>query len=351
MRRKLITLALSGALLCALGAPAAGVAGETSALPESLLYYGQVKEVLTEADGTISGLYMASPRSGEFVMKMSGETVWIDSGNRTASDPSDVAAGEYLYVFHSPVSTRSLPPQSAAFAVVRNVQEDVGCAQYHRVEAVEESEGALRITTSNGGLLLYTSEKTTLSAYREDRAVGPEELRAGSHVMAWYGDVALSYPGQTWAQHIMVLDRGEEEPLTRAGFAVLLHTTQGSPVVNYAMEFSDVDPAASYGEAIRWASSGGLISGYGDGKAGPDDVLTREQMVVILWRWAGSPILMDYPGLSSFSDAGEISLYAQQALVWAHQQGLIPAEGRLGPRDTVTRAEAEAMIKAVKARS
>ena len=83
MRRKLITLALSGALLCALGAPAAGAAGETSALPESLLYYGQVKEVLTEADGTISGLYMASPRSNIKIQQEGEETrrhckIWLE---------------------------------------------------------------------------------------------------------------------------------------------------------------------------------------------------------------------------------------------------------------------------------
>lgn len=66
-------------------------------------------------------------------MNISSDTVWIDSGNRTASDPADLKEGESVYVFHSPISTRSLPPQSAAYAVVRNIPQDISCAQYHVV--------------------------------------------------------------------------------------------------------------------------------------------------------------------------------------------------------------------------
>ena len=67
----------------------------------------------------------------------------------------------------------------------------------------------------------------------------------------------------------------------------------------------------------------------------------------MVWRWVGSPMLMDYPGLANYSDAGDISLFAQPALAWAHQKGLLPAEGRLGPKDAVSLAEAEAMIAAL----
>lgn len=56
-------------------------------------------------------LHMSSDRYGEYVIHLSEDTLWIDSGNRTASDPATLKEGEELYVFHSPVSTRSLPPQ------------------------------------------------------------------------------------------------------------------------------------------------------------------------------------------------------------------------------------------------
>lgn len=356
MKKKLATLALSGVLLCSMGFPAraAGEApapatetGEVQALPDSLLYCGTVKEAVVGEDGTLTGLLMESEQSGEYMMRVSGETFWIDGGSMAPSSPDGLAAGEHLHVFHSPISTRSLPPQTNAFAIVRNVPQEVGGAHYHEVEAVEEVDGKLQITTDNGGLYLFADADTPLSAYAGDAPAGLEGIKAGSYIMAWYDIVALSFPGQAHAQHIMVLNQ-DSQPLTRSAFAVLLHTAQGSPVVNFAMDYSDVEPDAPYAEAIRWASSEKLISGYGNGKVGPGDAVNREQMVSILWRWAGSPVLADYPGLAAYSDAGEIARYAQPALAWAHQMGLlVPAEGRLGPKDTVTLAEAEAMLAAL----
>lgn len=361
MNRKFAALALSGVLLCTVGIPSlaaenvppASSAPEDSqsvpSLPSSVLYYGEVKAILTGGDGRITGLHMDSERSGEYVMSISDQTFWIDSGERTPSLPDDLTVGERLYVFHSPVSTRSIPPQSAAFAVVRNIPQDVGCAMYHKVEQVEEQEGEIRITTDNGGLILFAGQDTVLSAYTGRSVSQLSEIQAGSCIMAWYDAVALSYPGQAYARHIMVLDQETaSEPLTRAALISLIYEAQGKPVVNYAMSYSDVDPSAPYAEAFRWASSEGMISGYGDGRVGPDDAVSREQMAVILWRWNGSPVLMDYPGLTNYSDAEDISRFAQPALAWAHQKELVPADGRLGPKDTVSLEEAEAVLAALR---
>lgn len=357
MRIKLMSLVLSGALACSLALPSEAApkmdgelpetpsVEEPASLPDSVLYYGEVETVSRGEDGRMSALHMSSDRYGEYVMLLSEDTVWIDSGNRTASNPSDLKEGEGLYVFHSPVSTRSLPPQSAAFAIVRNVPQDASCAHYHEVEAAEETDGTLRITTDNGGLVLTADKETVLSSYEGAAPAEFSEIKTGSYIMAWYGPVALSYPGQAHASHIMLLNRAEE-PLTRSALAVMLHTAQGSPLVKYAMDFSDIPQDAPYTEAIRWAAGEKLMSGYGDGTIGPDDPVTREQLVAILWRQAGSPMLMDYPGLTQYSDVGSISRFAQPALAWAHQKGLVPAEGRLGPKDNVTTAEAEQMLQA-----
>ena len=341
--------ALAAALtLCCGAIPTAFAAqdGTAESLPNSVLYYGKVKSVSRNEGGKVTALHLSSDRYGEYIMRISEDTVWIDSGNRAAGDPASLKEGEGLYVFHSPISTRSMPPQSAAFAIVRNVPQDASCAHYHKVEAVEEKDGALRITTDNGGLFLLADQETSLSSYAGAAPAGLDGMEAGSHIMAWYGTVALSYPGQTHASHIMVLNR-TQEPLTRSALALLLHTAQGSPVVNYAMDFADVAQDAPYAEAVRWAASQRLMSGYGGGRFGPEDPVTREQLAVILWRQAGSPMLMDYPGLTKYGDVGDISRFAQPALAWAHQKGLVPTEGRLGPQDAVTAEEAEEMMKAL----
>ena len=249
-------------------------------------------------------------------------------------------------MFRSPMTALSLPPQSPALAIVRNMPEKAGGAHYHKVEALEKTEDELRITTDQGSLYLFITEETTLSAYTGDAPENLDGLRVGDYVMAWYGAVARSYPGQARVQHVMTLNR-PSQPLTRSAFAVLLYTAKGSPAVDFDVSYSDVEPDADYMEALRWAASEKLISGYGDGRVGPGDVLSREQMAAIFWRWAGSPMLMDYPGLTQYSDAGDIAPFAQPALAWAHQKGLLPAGETLSPKETVTQAEAESMLMAL----
>lgn len=344
---RVFALAMALALCCgAIPTAFAAQDGTAEHLPDSVLYYGKVESVSRDEDGEVTALHLSSERYGEYVMRISEDTVWIDSGNRTASDPATLKEGEGLYVFHSPVSTRSMPPQSAAFAIVRNIPQDAGCAQYHKVSETALENGQLKITVDQGGLFLLTDDKTEFSFYGREGVPAPEDISADSRIVAWYDAYAAVYPGQTYARHIMVLDR-EEEALTRSGLAVMLHTAQGSPVVNYATDFEDVAQDAPHAEAVRWAASQRLMSGYGDGSFGPEDPVTREQLAVILWRQAGSPMLMDYPGLTKYDDVGDISRFAQPALAWAHQKGLVPAEGRLGPQDAVTAEEAEEMMESL----
>ena len=147
------------------GDSAAASAPQAQTLPASVLYFGQVTQVIRDEAGTVPRLVLSSERYGEYIMNISSDTVWIDSGNRTASDPADLKEGESVYVFHSPISTRSLPPQSAAYAVVRNIPQDISCAQYHVVEEITEGEdGGLIVTTDNGGLLIYLDGDTQTHA-------------------------------------------------------------------------------------------------------------------------------------------------------------------------------------------
>lgn len=364
MNKKLTVLVLTGALACAMTLPA--MAAETAAvpisapvsteeavsLPDSVLYYGTVQEVVKDENGNIMQLRMVSDRYGEYVMNISDQTVWIDSGRHAASDPSDLQEGESVYVFHSAIETSSLPPQSAAFVVVRNIPMDAGCAQYHEVEAVSLENGQLKITTDNSGLYIFADDETELSMYRDDAALSLEDIPVGSHVMAWYGAVADSYPGQAHASYLMLLPdeaQSAEDTLTRGELAMMMYEHAGKPTVNYSMEYSDVANDAQYAKAICWVTSEGYMGGYGDGTFGPDDTVSREQLVTILWRCEGSPMLMDYPGLSQFDDAGDISLWAQPAFAWAHQKGYISAdeEGSLAPKGDATQEMAETMLRAL----
>ena len=271
MRKKLTALALSGLMICSLSLstlaapsplnPSDAKLSEPAPLADSQLYYGQVKDILTDEAGTVTGLRMDSPKSGEYVMKLSEKTYWIDSGKRTVSDPATLEVGERLYVFHSPVSTRSLPPQSAAYAVVRNIPQDAGCAKYHEVEAVEETDEGVRITTDNGGLILSLDKDTALLSYSGDAPENPADIPVGSHIMAWYGVVALSFPGQARPSHVMTLEPPTAYTLTVSGKELDL---SGLPKAPHEEEGVLMVPLRLIGEAlgytVDWDPESGAIT-------------------------------------------------------------------------------------------
>ena len=122
--------------------------------------------------------------------------------------------------------------------------------------------------------------------------------------------------------------------------ATILYNLDGSKE-NAQSTFKDVSSSAYYANAVAWAQKKGIITGYGNGMFGPDDSITREQLAVMLWKYAGSPATADSQGLASFKDAGEISTYAQNALTWANQAGIINGKGGalLDPQGQATRAE------------
>ncbi len=112
---------------------------------------------------------------------------------------------------------------------------------------------------------------------------------------------------------------------TRAQLVTILYRLAGQPAPSGDSGFSDVETGTWYTDAVAWAAQNGIVNGVSDTQFAPGDDITREQLAVILYRYA------TYQGydvsqradLSGFVDAGTISTYAQEALSWANAQGLV----------------------------
>ena len=128
--------------------------------------------------------------------------------------------------------------------------------------------------------------------------------------------------------------------MTRAMFATVLYRMAGEPTAAGENPFTDVKVGRYYYNAVRWANQNGIIQGYGNGKFGPDDPVTREQMVTIFWRYSSKPKAAGSK-LSQFSDAGKIGNYAKEAFAWALEKGIINGKGNgiLDPKGTARRCE------------
>lgn len=128
-----------------------------------------------------------------------------------------------------------------------------------------------------------------------------------------------------------------EAPCTRAQIVTFLWRAAGSPVVNYAMDLSDVAGDAYYAEAVRWALSEGITTGTSADQFSPDATCTREQAVTFLYRAAGSPAVS---GESAFEDVGADAYYAR-AVAWAAQNGVTNgiSQALFGTGSDCTRAQ------------
>lgn len=131
---------------------------------------------------------------------------------------------------------------------------------------------------------------------------------------------------------------------TRGMIATILWRLEGSPMVSHPMDYDDVTLEDWYGEAVRWADSVGVVNGYGNGKFGPNDPITREQMAAMLWRYAESPNVDG--SLSAFVDGAQTSDWAQSAMIWAVDQELINGVGHneLASYGQATRAQAATIL-------
>ena len=141
-----------------------------------------------------------------------------------------------------------------------------------------------------------------------------------------------------------------EGTTTRGQIVTILWRLADSPVVNYLMDYSDVSLDSYYAEAIRWATSEGIVGGYGGGVFGPDDAITREQLAVMLYRYAqheGYDTTQGGMAIREYADYEQISDFALEALDWAVSAGIINGTSAttLSPKGTATRAQAAVMLQ------
>lgn len=180
---------------------------------------------------------------------------------------------------------------------------------------------------------------------------------------AWYAD-PVEY---CWKREIMdgmtPSSFAPDELMTRAVLAEALYRLADSPVVTLdgkdydsgssnededqeaEYPFSDVDENGPYADSILWAWQEGIISGYEDGRFGPDDPITREQMAAIFWQAQGKQLSQK---AAPFSDLKDVSSWAVNAVEWVWYVGLMSGkEGNIFDyAGYTTRAEGATILRA-----
>ena len=200
----------------------------------------------------------------------------------------------------------------------------------------EKNGKEVKLTEKNGKytFTMPASKVTVTATFMDDNTM-----------LNFFVDVKASdyyYDAVLWAAQNGITSGTDAEhfspnqPCTRAQIVTFLWRAAGSPVVNYAMNMSDVPEGSYYAEAVRWALSEGITTGTGDGKFGPDTTCTRAQSVTFLFRAIGK--LVD--SKAEFSDVPTDSYYAN-AVAWAVENGVTNGigDGLFGPDNSCTRAQ------------
>ena len=214
-------------------------------------------------------------------------------------------------------------------------------------------------TVSSSGVVTGVKEGTvTITATTTD---GSNKKATCKVTITPFKDVDASYWGYSAIKYMY--DRryvsgtstaifSPEMKITRGMVVTILHNMEGKPYISGTSKFPDVQNSKEYYyNAVKWASANNIVSGYSSGKNkgkfGPDDLITREQLAVILWKYSQykgkyKNVTADY---SKFSDSKNISDFAKKGMNWAVGAGVITgSNGKLIPQGTATRAEAVSMI-------
>ena len=210
---------------------------------------------------------------------------------------------------------------------------------------VDENGNSIPVTSKGDGNYSFTlpaSEVTISGAFQSARwdygyrgcpkdSTCPIWPYTDSQTTAWYHDgvhfciangLMIGYNPTTWAPY---------DETTRGMVATILWRLEGSPEVDYDMTFGDVEPGLWYTDAIRWAESAGVVTGYGDGSTyGPDDPVTREQRATVLWRYAkykGCDVsAAAVADLTAYPDAAGVSDWAVEGVKWGVGSGMVAGE-------------------------
>lgn len=165
----------------------------------------------------------------------------------------------------------------------------------------------------------------------------------------WYEEAVLYTVKKGLFRGTSKTEFSPHKNMTRAELLTVLHRLDGEGNPSGENTFSDIPEGEWYTDAVIWAAENKIANGTSKTEFSPNDSITREQVIVILYRYAlmkGLISIEDSKSLDEFVDYTDISDYASDAMSVAISIGLLKGDtsGRLLPQDTATRAEIAAIL-------
>ena len=277
-------------------------------------------------------------RDARIGLEEKAEPVVLESITVTAPTKTEYTVGDELELAGMKVTAKYSDGSTEDIAVT-----DCEISGYDKTKTGEQT-----VTVT------YEGKTNTFKVTVKEAAATPKLPYEDVAETDWfYDEVAYNY----YAETMTGTDPTHFSPyatLVRAQFATILHRIEGEPVVAYTNRFPDVPDKQFYSTAVLWAADAKVVTGYTDsGYFGTNDPITREQMVVMMYRYADykNYDISKTADLSSFSDAEQVSGFAETAMKWAVENGIIEGKEntdnsyRLDPQGSTSRAECAIIIQ------
>lgn len=233
---------------------------------------------------------------------------------------------------HNMELTVSLPSNSGITMTIDNAETYLEVPTHNEVADIVGSVVVAETPSTGGSTAVVTKPVETTAT----------EKFVDVETTDWYSEAVDYVVDKGLMAGVSETSFGPSIDTTRGMIVTILYRLEKEPTVG-AASFNDVSSDQYYADAVAWASANGIVAGYGNGNFGPNDAITREQLVSILFRYA------EYKGydltkradLSAFLDQANISGYAVDAMSWANAMGLVNgvSDTMIAPSNSAVRAQ------------
>jgi len=306
-------------------------------------------------NGTLSGSYLASHtlRNGDSIVVFYTSD-YTQEGGSMGGTPAP-----------TPTTPVEIPPQQKGVIV----EPKEGGSYQVSVERTEDApDGPVKVTlpdVPNGSLIVIVHPDGTETVVKKSMVADGQAsllLSEGATLKvventagfadapkdSWFGGAVSFMAGRGLFVGTGADSFNPQLPMTRGMLVTVLFRLEEAAAGAGAV-FSDVDADAWYADAVGWAAGCGIVLGNSDGSFGADQSITRQQLAAMLYRYGGMAGLdvSGRAGLSSYGDYQSVSAYAEDAMAWAVENGLLRGypDGTLQPGANTTRAEAAVILE------
>ena len=340
--------------------PAASIGGS---------YYATLQEAVNDAGDGDTVRILSKDAELTAAMSGSSRTITVENGTdaeitvKINGEEKSIGAGESAeFTYRRPVVTKyevnvsetengKTEVSTAKAAAGSTVRITATADELYIVETVTvttaegETVEVTKVSDREYTFIMPAGDVTVKAEYKHEC---PSGKYTDVNENEWYHE-AVDYV----ISHKMMIGISESEFMpkgstSRGQIVTILYRLEKEPGVSGGTEFEDVSAGSYYAEAVKWAESNEIMLGYGDGRFGPEDGITREQLAAILYRYA------EYKGyeikgseeLTGYTDAGKVSGWAEEAMKWSCGNGLIlGGDGdKLDPQGGAERSQAAAIL-------